>query len=105
MPEKRSSPKPPQDKRPVSGRIPCPFCTWTGSTNEHLRVHQEKYHEERLAGEGVKSLREGDDKWKRNEAWLLAHGYVKCPWWTVPCPTRVNPIMARVCKHMNACPI
>lgn len=70
-----------------------------------MLYHVTRYHEEQLAAEGNKSLREGGEKWRRDEVFLLHHGYVKCPWRTVPCPTKVNSLMARTCKHLNDCPV
>ena len=106
VPEKRILPlkNPPQEKATTSTSYPCKYCEWSSSSNVALSYHLSRYHEDELAAEGKKSLREGGDKWERNRKYLLAHGYVKCPWWPEPCPTKINSLVARVCKHMNDCP-
>lgn len=96
---------PPQEKSQPASYLSCPYCAFITKFTESLGRHKSRFHERELASEGVKSLREGGDKWERNNRWLLSHGYKKCPWWTVPCATKINPLMARVCKHMNDCPV
>ncbi len=106
MPKKSVSPlnNPSSEKSQLDSYLSCPYCTFITKFPDSLRKHKSRLHESELAAEGDKSLREGGDKWERNRQWLLAHGYVKCPWWSGPCPTRINPLVARVCKHMNDCP-
>ena len=106
MSTKRLSPldNPPSEKTTTTTNLFCPYCKWSGPGEASLRFHINRYHEVVVAEEGNRSLREGGDKWERNRRWLLDHGYVKCPWNTVPCPTKVNPLMARVCRHINDCP-
>jgi len=107
MPEKRVSPlnNPSSDKSSATSTNNCPYCKYSSSSSVALSYHISRYHEEMLAAEGEKSLREGGDKWERNRQYLLTHGYVECPWWPVPCPTRINSLVARVCKHLNDCPV
>jgi len=72
MPEKRSSPRPPQEKRAATATYPCPYCKWTGINEASLSYHINHYHEAVVAAEGDRSLREGGDKW---------HGdYIRCYW-------------------------
>lgn len=106
MSQKRSLPlnNPLQEKITGDNFLHCPYCSFQTKSNNVYQVHLGKYHEESLSREGDRSLREGGEKWKRNERWLLTHGYVECPWWTVPCPTKNNPLMARVCRYLNDCP-
>lgn len=106
MSEKRVPPlnNPPSEKRSSNDIYSCPYCEFTTKSIESIRVHKSKYHEQSLAVEGERVRERGSDKWERNRQFLLAHGYVKCPWWPVPCPTRINPLIARVCRHLNDCP-
>ncbi len=83
---------------------PCPHCKWVGYAAVALNYHLNTYHESVVAAGGLRVREKGGYDRERNEAFLLAHGYVRCPWWTVPCPTRVNPLMATVCRHLNDCP-
>lgn len=107
MTEKRVAPlnNPSSEKSQLASYLHCPYCEFITKFTDSLQRHKSRFHESELASEGVESLREGGDKYKRYEKYLLAHGYVKCPWWTVPCPTKINPLMARVCKHLNDCPV
>jgi hypothetical protein len=69
-----------------------------------LERHKSRYHERELASEGVRSSREGGERYRHDRAILLAHGYIVCKWWPVPCATKINPLMARTCQHTNDCP-
>lgn len=106
MPKKTVSPlnSPPSEKSTTTTTLTCPYCKWSGVGVAALRYHISRYHEAVVAAEGVESPREGGDNRERNRLWLLAHGYQKCPWAAAPCPTKINPLMARFCKHMNDCP-
>jgi len=105
MVQKRNfPPRTPLQEENVNNNYPCSYCSWVGYSERALIAHKSIYHESLLVKEGDRSLREGGDLVERNNRWLLAHGYVKCPWLTVPCPTRINPVMARVCTHLNDCP-
>lgn len=76
MPEKRSSPKPPQEKKAATAAYPCPYCKWFGHTQGALDYHVNNYHEAVVAEEGGRSLRKGGDKW---------HGdYIRCYWVQFP---------------------
>lgn len=106
MPQKRRLPlnNPPQEKAIINDFLTCPHCEYVTKSRDSLKVHLSKYHEELLVKGGEKSPREGGDKWQRSYPYLYAHGYVKCPWFPVPCPTKINPFIARNCKHLNDCP-
>ena len=107
MSEKTVSPlnNPSSEKSDDDGFYHCQYCKWVTKAIGAYRTHVSLYHEAEVVAGGDKSLREGGDLVERNNRWLLAHGYVKCPWWPVPCVTKINPLMARVCKHLNDCPV
>lgn len=106
VPIKRGFPlnNPLPEKALLPTAYPCKYCSWVGGSRIALDYHLNHFHEQQLAKEGEEVRKGTDDTWGRNNRWLLARGYVKCPWWTVPCATKTNPLMARVCKHLNDCP-
>ena len=107
MPEKRrvALNNPPQEKRQPAGYLHCPYCTFVTKFTESLTRHKSRFHEGELAGEGVKSPREGGDKWQHQREYLLEHGYYDCRYFSVtPCPGPVNPLIKRTCRHLADCP-
>ena len=106
MSKKSSFPlnNPPSEKSQHASSLHCPYCAFITKFTDSLEMHMSRFHEAKLASGGVRSLREGGDVVEQNNRFLLAHGYVKCPWWSAPCRTKLNPLMARVCKHLNECP-
>lgn len=107
MPEKRSFPlnNPPQEKTDDDGYYHCGYCQWLTKSTGAYRMHISRYHEREVVEEGGRVREGGRFNKASNDRFRLAHGYVKCPWWPDLCATKLNPLMARVCKHMNDCPV
>ncbi|MFH0913861.1 MAG: hypothetical protein V1849_01050 [Chloroflexota bacterium] len=85
-------------------RYQCNFCDWSTPFEVQLQVHVCKYHEAVLAREGEPARDQGRERTERTIQWLLRHGYVSCPHWSVPCPGPGSSLMQRVCQHLQECP-
>jgi hypothetical protein len=107
MPEKRILPpwNPSQEKRQSAGYLHCPYCSFITKFTGSLTRHKSRFHEGELAGEGVRSLREGGEKWRKNAEDLIAMGYISCQYFVgTPCPGPRNPLIKRTCQHLADCP-
>lgn len=105
MSEKRISPPrtPSFEKRPATTRLTCELCEYSTTSPEALRVHLNKYHESDVAAGGKKGAGKGGQKIDKYTTPVLAIGYVNCKWWGAPCSGAANPLMQKICQHLNEC--
>ncbi len=94
---------PPFERSQPAGYLHCLYCTFITKFSDSLERHKSRYHEKELASEGERARERGMERYKNDRAILLAHGYVECKHWPVPCATKINPLMARICQHTNDC--